>query len=53
MKNIDKDFWKFTITELGLYDVPAVVDYILNETDQGMNRYLYILYNLFLLNFVI
>lgn len=28
----DKEFWKFSFEEHGLYDVPAVIDYILNQT---------------------
>ncbi|KAI2809606.1 Alpha/beta-hydrolase lipase region [Blomia tropicalis] len=29
--NKDPEFWKYTLTELALYDVPGVVDYILNQ----------------------
>jgi len=30
----DKAFWNFSFHEMGLYDIPAVIDYILEETKQ-------------------
>lgn len=30
----DADYWKFSWHELGVYDLPAVVDFILNKTAQ-------------------
>lgn len=27
-----KDFWNFTFVEMGLFDLPATIDYILNQT---------------------
>ena len=30
---IGSDYWNFTVHELALYDVPAHVDYILEETN--------------------
>lgn len=30
----EKEFWDFDFEEMGLYDVPASIDYILNETKQ-------------------
>uniref|UniRef100_A0A8D9AJ73 Lipase 1 n=1 Tax=Cacopsylla melanoneura TaxID=428564 RepID=A0A8D9AJ73_9HEMI len=29
----EKNFWKFSSHELGLYDTPAIIDYILNLTN--------------------
>ncbi|CAK1543691.1 unnamed protein product [Leptosia nina] len=28
----DADFWNFSVDEIGLYDVPATIDYVLNHT---------------------
>ncbi|CAG9793142.1 unnamed protein product [Diatraea saccharalis] len=41
----DKDaaFWKFSADEMGLYDIPAMVDYVLNST--GVNKLHYIGYS--------
>ncbi|CAH2096566.1 unnamed protein product [Euphydryas editha] len=30
--NIDKEFWDFSFHELGYYDLPAMIDFILDET---------------------
>ncbi len=30
----DSQFWKFSFHEMGVYDIPAVLDYILEETKQ-------------------
>ncbi|KAM3961984.1 lipase 1-like [Aphomia sociella] len=32
--NVDKDFWNFTLHELGYYDYPAFIDYVLNKTNE-------------------
>ena len=29
-----KEFWKFSWDEMGKYDIPAMIDHILNETGQ-------------------
>lgn len=34
LKTSDKAFWNFSFHEMGLYDVPAVTDYILNLTEK-------------------
>ncbi|CAH2986858.1 unnamed protein product [Chilo suppressalis] len=41
--NKDKPFWKFSADEMGLYDVPALVDYVLNKT--GVEKLNYIGYS--------
>lgn len=30
------DFWKFSFQQMGKYDIPAVIDYILNATKRGL-----------------
>ncbi|XP_066246061.1 lipase 3-like [Euwallacea similis] len=32
--NKDPEFWNFSYHEIGIYDVPAAIDFILNATDQ-------------------
>lgn len=46
-KHVSKDpedpnsgFWAFSFTEMGLYDHPAVIDYVLNQTGQTKVRYI-------------
>ncbi|XP_012135889.2 lipase 3 [Megachile rotundata] len=34
MNVLDDDFWKFSWHEMGIYDLPAMIDYILKETKQ-------------------
>ena len=34
----DPQFWKFSFDEIARYDVPAVIDYVLNQTKQGNNK---------------
>ncbi|XP_055677817.1 lipase 3-like [Lutzomyia longipalpis] len=36
----ERAFWKFTWHEIGIIDVPAMIDYILNETDQKQLHYI-------------
>ncbi|KAG6456383.1 hypothetical protein O3G_MSEX009703 [Manduca sexta] len=31
---IEAEFWNFTYHEIGYYDLPAIIDYILNKTEQ-------------------
>ncbi|CAH0760554.1 unnamed protein product [Diatraea saccharalis] len=31
----DADFWNFTFHEIGIYDLSANIDYVLNKTNQG------------------
>ncbi|UYV79624.1 LIPA [Cordylochernes scorpioides] len=31
----DKEFWKFSFDEMALYDLPAMVDYVLSQTGQS------------------
>lgn len=40
--NPDKDleFWKFSFDEMGLYDIPAMVDYVLEQT--GAEKLIYV-----------
>lgn len=33
-------FWDFSWHEIGLYDLPAMIDYVLNETDQVSLKYI-------------
>jgi hypothetical protein len=35
-QKLDPKYWEFTLTELGVYDVPAVVTYILKTTDKSL-----------------
>ncbi|XP_015789221.1 lipase 3 [Tetranychus urticae] len=39
----DREFWNFSFTEMGLYDIPAMVDYIIQET--GYEKIVYIGYS--------
>lgn len=32
--NVDSKFWKFSWHEIGIYDLPATIDYILKETSK-------------------
>ncbi|XP_075231284.1 lipase member J-like isoform X2 [Lycorma delicatula] len=34
MSTRSKDFWKFSWHEMGVYDLPAAIDYVLNKTQQ-------------------
>lgn len=34
-----RQFWSFTLHEIGVYDVPACIDYILNHTDSKQLDY--------------
>ncbi|XP_063913713.1 lipase 1-like isoform X2 [Zophobas morio] len=36
----DKAFWDFTIHEIGVYDLPAFIDYVLEKTEQKSIHYL-------------
>lgn len=40
MKPDNSQFWQFSWHEIGYYDVPAMIDYVLKET--GMNKLHYI-----------
>ncbi|XP_044019384.1 lipase 3-like [Aphidius gifuensis] len=31
----DKNFWNFSVHEIGYYDVPSTIDYVLNATNQN------------------
>ena len=33
MKSSDKQFWDFTFHEIGFYDLPAMIDYMLSKTN--------------------
>lgn len=33
---IDSRYWEYTLTELALYDIPAVVRYVLQTTKSGI-----------------
>lgn len=35
----DSEFWDFSWNEIGIYDVPATIDYILNVTNQQKIAY--------------
>ncbi|KAM7352839.1 lipase 1-like [Cochliomyia hominivorax] len=37
--NFDKDFWKFTWHEIGFYDLPAMIDYVLEQTGYQKTSY--------------
>ncbi|PSN34873.1 Lipase 3 [Blattella germanica] len=36
----DKEFWQFSWHEMGVYDVPAMIDYILKETEEEKLHYI-------------
>ena len=36
----DDDYWKFSLQEMGLYDVPANIDFILKLTGQEKLSYM-------------
>ena len=36
----DKAYWEFSFTEMGLYDAPAFIDHIRNETGQSKVSYI-------------
>ncbi|CAH2056964.1 unnamed protein product, partial [Iphiclides podalirius] len=36
----DVDFWQFTVNEIGHFDVPAMIDYILNYTSSEQLNYI-------------
>ncbi|CAG5013310.1 unnamed protein product [Parnassius apollo] len=36
----DIDFWQFTVNEIGSFDMPAVIDYILNYTSSAKINYI-------------
>ncbi|KAG5867820.1 hypothetical protein JTB14_016821 [Gonioctena quinquepunctata] len=36
----DKEFWQFTWHEIGVYDIPATIDYILNTTNSSALHYI-------------
>lgn len=40
MTTDDKAYWQFTWHEMGKYDIPAMVDYILNFTQQPSLHYI-------------
>ncbi|KAK7863251.1 hypothetical protein R5R35_001461 [Gryllus longicercus] len=40
LRRKDKEFWMFSWHEIGMYDIPAVIDYILNATQQEKLFYL-------------
>ena len=35
----DHDFWKFSFDEMGVHDGPAMIDYVLQQTDKGNLKY--------------
>lgn len=35
-----KKYWNFTLHEIGLFDVPSIIDYILKETQQPQLHYI-------------
>lgn len=35
-----KEFWDFSWHEIGYYDLPAMIDYVLNSTGQNQLRYI-------------
>ncbi|KYR00533.1 carboxylic ester hydrolase [Tieghemostelium lacteum] len=39
LSNSSKEFWEFSYDEMGLYDLPATVDYILDQTSQSTITY--------------
>ncbi|KPJ02997.1 Lipase 1 [Papilio xuthus] len=36
----DSEFWDFSTDEMGLYDVPATIDYVLNQTGASQVNYI-------------
>ncbi|XP_045455716.1 lipase 1-like [Melitaea cinxia] len=36
----DREFWKFSIDEIGLYDIPAMIDYVLKYTREAKVNYI-------------
>ncbi|XP_013197377.2 lipase 1-like [Amyelois transitella] len=38
--NTDAEFWNFTTNEIGSYDVPAIIDYVLDETGEEKLNYI-------------
>lgn len=36
----DKKFWQFSVDEIGLYDIPALIDYVLNTTGAKQLNYI-------------
>ncbi|XP_060807222.1 lipase 1-like [Amyelois transitella] len=38
--NKDPKFWEFDVQEIGYYDVPAVIDYVLDETNADKVNYI-------------
>ena len=36
----DPEYWKFSWAEIGKYDLPAMIDYIYDESDQQQITYL-------------
>ncbi|KAG5861546.1 hypothetical protein JTB14_028397 [Gonioctena quinquepunctata] len=36
----DKEFWQFTWHDIGVYDIPATIDYILNSTNSSALHYI-------------
>ncbi|XP_018563457.1 lipase 1-like [Anoplophora glabripennis] len=35
----DQQYWQFSFNEIGIYDLPATIDYILNKTDSNQLHY--------------
>lgn len=40
LKSSESEFWQFTWEEIGLYDLTAMIDYILNATDNSQLHYI-------------
>ena len=38
--DVDKEYWNFSFDELGKYDLPAVIDYVLKITEAENLTYL-------------
>lgn len=38
--NHRKDFWSFSLDEIGYYDIPASIDYVLNATGESKLHYI-------------
>lgn len=38
--DIDKEYWNFSLHEMGIYDIPAVIDFILTETGRTKLTYI-------------
>ncbi|XP_073948856.1 lipase 3-like [Choristoneura fumiferana] len=36
----DKEFWQFSVDEIGLFDIPALIDYVLNKTGVKQLNYI-------------